>query len=230
SSVLADCSNTSTSNGKSSASSGNTSSLPSSSTLLCFKEEIKAILWEFGFDFFSSLPPNVLRIAAHSSFAVLYLLNLNWCSSGRDSSRVVLAFTSFFFLCISSVVIVTVLPDFASAPLVVFVSFGSIIAGLYKNHRIQLLPIELNGHVEDIVESGTAIAQIFLVHSLIFKDGIEIYTLAERRYPLTKETLEWMLALRLIDESESEAVFDLLRFIQKKIDESRSHDGSEKDL
>nr|GEV60495.1 P-loop nucleoside triphosphate hydrolases superfamily protein with CH (Calponin Homology) domain-containing protein [Tanacetum cinerariifolium] len=70
--------------------------------------------------YLASLPPNVLRITAQSSFAVLYLLNLNWCSSGRDSSRVVLAFTLFFFLCISSVVIVTVLQDFASAPLVVY--------------------------------------------------------------------------------------------------------------
>nr|GEV17918.1 copia protein [Tanacetum cinerariifolium] len=52
----------------------------------------------------------------------------------------------------------------------------------------------------------------------------------ERRYPLTKETLERMLALRLIAESKSKVVFDLLRFIQKKIDESGSHDGSEKDL
>nr|GEU60445.1 integrase, catalytic region, zinc finger, CCHC-type, peptidase aspartic, catalytic [Tanacetum cinerariifolium] len=34
--------------------------------------------------------------------------------------------------------------------------------GLYKNHRIQLLPIERNAHVEDIVESETAIAQTFL--------------------------------------------------------------------
>nr|GEZ75426.1 hypothetical protein [Tanacetum cinerariifolium] len=36
----------------------------------------------------------------------------------------------------------------------------------------------------------------------------------ERKYTLTKETLKRMLALRLIAESESEAVFDLLRFIQ----------------
>nr|GEY41013.1 putative ribonuclease H-like domain, reverse transcriptase, RNA-dependent DNA polymerase [Tanacetum cinerariifolium] len=64
------------------------------------------------------LPQNVLRIAAQSSFAVLYLLNLNWCSLGRDSNRVVLAFTSFFFLCISSVVIVTVLPNCSSSFLV----------------------------------------------------------------------------------------------------------------
>ncbi|GJU33188.1 putative ribonuclease H-like domain-containing protein [Tanacetum coccineum] len=68
------------------------------------------------------------------------------------------------------------------------------------------------------------------VHILVLEDGTEFYMLAERRYPLTKETLERMLALRLIAESESEAVFDLLRFIQKKIDESESHDGSKKDL
>nr|GEW35890.1 ribonuclease H-like domain-containing protein [Tanacetum cinerariifolium] len=53
------------------------------------------------------------------------------------------------------------------------------------------------------------------VHTLTLEDGTEIYMLAERRYPLTKETLERMLALRLIAESESEAVFYLLRFIQK---------------
>ncbi|GKC69468.1 hypothetical protein Tco_1115351 [Tanacetum coccineum] len=51
--------------------------------------------------------------------------------------------------------------------------------------------------------------------------------LAERRYPLTKETLERMLALRLIAEFENEVVFDLLRFIQKQIDESGSHDGKQ---
>nr|GEU56834.1 hypothetical protein [Tanacetum cinerariifolium] len=68
------------------------------------------------------------------------------------------------------------------------------------------------------------------VHTLTLEDGTEIYMLAERRYPLTKKTLERMLALRLIDECESEAVFDLLRFIQKQINESGSHDGSKKDL
>nr|GEX30835.1 hypothetical protein [Tanacetum cinerariifolium] len=68
------------------------------------------------------------------------------------------------------------------------------------------------------------------VYTLTFEDGTEIYMLTERRYPLTKETLERMLALRLIAESKSEAVFDLLRFIQKQIDESGSHDESEKDF
>nr|GEU80287.1 hypothetical protein [Tanacetum cinerariifolium] len=63
----------------------------------------------------------------------------------------------------------------------------------------------------------------------ISPEGVDM-VLWERRYPLTKETLERMLALRLIVKSESEAIFYLLRFIQKQIDESRSHDGSEKDL
>ncbi|GKA25490.1 hypothetical protein Tco_0711599 [Tanacetum coccineum] len=53
------------------------------------------------------------------------------------------------------------------------------------------------------------------VHILVLEDGTEFYMLAERRYPLTKETLERMLALRLIAESESE---------------TGSHDGSKKDL
>ncbi|GKC57105.1 hypothetical protein Tco_1084703 [Tanacetum coccineum] len=68
------------------------------------------------------------------------------------------------------------------------------------------------------------------IHILMLEDGTEFYMLAERRYPLTKETLKRMLALRLIAKNESEAAFDLLRFIQKQIDESGIHDGEEKDL
>nr|GEV89354.1 hypothetical protein [Tanacetum cinerariifolium] len=70
----------------------------------------------------------------------------------------------------------------------------------------------------------------YRVYTLTFKDGTEIYMLAERRYPLTKETLKRMLDLRLIAKSESKAVFDLLRFIQKHIDAFGIHDRSEKDL
>ncbi|GKD30820.1 hypothetical protein Tco_1241598 [Tanacetum coccineum] len=51
------------------------------------------------------------------------------------------------------------------------------------------------------------------VHILVLEDGTDFYMLAERRYPLTKETLERMLDLKVIAESESEAIFDLLRFI-----------------
>nr|GEW75946.1 hypothetical protein [Tanacetum cinerariifolium] len=62
---------------------------------------------------------------------------------GRDSSRVVLAFTSFFFFCMSSAV-----------------------NGLHTNLRIQLPPTSHNAHVEDIVVSRTAIARIFLYPGL----------------------------------------------------------------
>ncbi|GJU68863.1 hypothetical protein Tco_1255122 [Tanacetum coccineum] len=68
------------------------------------------------------------------------------------------------------------------------------------------------------------------VHTLILEDGTEIHMLAKRKYPLTKETLERMLSLKLIVESASESAYNLLRFTQKQIDEYGSLDGSEKDL
>ncbi|GKF97194.1 hypothetical protein Tco_0293015, partial [Tanacetum coccineum] len=68
------------------------------------------------------------------------------------------------------------------------------------------------------------------VYILILKDSTEIHMLAERKYPLTKETLERMMSLKLIVESASDSAYDLLRFIQKQVDEAGSHDGEEKDL
>ncbi|GKC66774.1 hypothetical protein Tco_1099372 [Tanacetum coccineum] len=49
------------------------------------------------------------------------------------------------------------------------------------------------------------------VHSLILEDGTEIHMLAERKYPLIKETLERMMSLKLIAESASESAYNLLR-------------------
>ncbi|GKC84577.1 hypothetical protein Tco_1140294, partial [Tanacetum coccineum] len=68
------------------------------------------------------------------------------------------------------------------------------------------------------------------VHTLILEDGTQIHMLAERKYPLIKETLEIMLSLRLVAGTASEDAYTLLRFIQKQIDEYKSHDGGEKDL
>ncbi|GJY22225.1 hypothetical protein Tco_0394791 [Tanacetum coccineum] len=48
------------------------------------------------------------------------------------------------------------------------------------------------------------------VHTLILEDGTEIHMLAERKYPLTKETLERMMSLKLIAESASESAYNLL--------------------
>ncbi|GJU15850.1 hypothetical protein Tco_1143816 [Tanacetum coccineum] len=49
------------------------------------------------------------------------------------------------------------------------------------------------------------------VHVLRLEDGTEINMLAERRYPLTKNTLERMMDLRLTAVSDDDTVFDLLR-------------------
>ncbi|GKB11728.1 hypothetical protein Tco_0845651 [Tanacetum coccineum] len=54
--------------------------------------------------------------------------------------------------------------------------------------------------------------------------------LAERRYPLTKHTLERMMDLRLTAVFDDDTVFDLLRFIVQQIDEFGGQDGSEKNL
>ncbi|GKA40061.1 hypothetical protein Tco_0732654 [Tanacetum coccineum] len=69
-----------------------------------------------------------------------------------------------------------------------------------------------------------------MVHTLTLEDGTEIHMLAERKYPLTKETLKRMMSLKLIAESASDSAYDLLRFIQKQIDKAGSYDGGKKDL
>ncbi|GJY43393.1 hypothetical protein Tco_0431606 [Tanacetum coccineum] len=68
------------------------------------------------------------------------------------------------------------------------------------------------------------------VHVLRLEDGTEINMLAERRYPLTKNTLERMMDLILTSVSDDDIVFDLLRFIEQLIDKFGGQDGSEKDL
>ncbi|GJY02575.1 hypothetical protein Tco_0360727 [Tanacetum coccineum] len=66
----------------------------------------------------------------------------------------------------------------------------------------------------------------FRVHILALEDGTEIHMLIERRYPLIRETLKRMMELRLTAKSEDEAVFDLLIFIQKQINEFGGQDGN----
>ncbi|GJZ45435.1 hypothetical protein Tco_0593031, partial [Tanacetum coccineum] len=65
----------------------------------------------------------------------------------------------------------------------------------------------------DLVELYNLVMQ--RVHTLTLEDGTKIHMLVERRYPLTKETLERMMSLKLIAESASNSAYDLLRFIQK---------------
>ncbi|GJV25905.1 hypothetical protein Tco_1378600 [Tanacetum coccineum] len=51
------------------------------------------------------------------------------------------------------------------------------------------------------------------------EDGTEINMLAERRYPLTKHTLERMMDLRLTAVSDDDTVFDLLNLLGQQIDD-----------
>ncbi|GKE64659.1 hypothetical protein Tco_1518820 [Tanacetum coccineum] len=48
------------------------------------------------------------------------------------------------------------------------------------------------------------------VHTLKLEDGTEIHMIAERKYPLIKETLERMMSLKLIADSTSESAYNLL--------------------
>ncbi|GJR91753.1 hypothetical protein Tco_0215764 [Tanacetum coccineum] len=65
-------------------------------------------------------------------------------------------------------------------------------------------------------------------------DLVELYNLVMQRFETTtpeeevsthKETLEKMMSLKLVAESTSDGAYNLLRSIQKQIDESRSFDG-----
>ncbi|GKB11717.1 hypothetical protein Tco_0845640 [Tanacetum coccineum] len=70
-----------------------------------------------------------------------------------------------------------------------------------------------------------------LIYYRVFRaDGSSSGDKARRRYPLTKNTLERMMDLRLTVVSDDDTVFDLLRFIEQHIDEFGGQDGSEKDL
>ncbi|GJR28903.1 hypothetical protein Tco_1105135 [Tanacetum coccineum] len=57
------------------------------------------------------------------------------------------------------------------------------------------------------------------VHILLLEDDTEIPMLAEKRYPLAKETIERMLVLGLTVESVSDVALDLIRIVMKQIEE-----------
>ncbi|GJU51869.1 retrovirus-related pol polyprotein from transposon TNT 1-94 [Tanacetum coccineum] len=90
------------------------------------------------------------------------------------------------------------------------------IASLYDEFKLRWIAIG----VQDISE----LLSLKWFHDLIGWTSLSY--IKERRYPLIRETLERMMELRLTAESEGEAVFDLLRFIQKHIDEFGGQDGN----
>ncbi|GKA39414.1 hypothetical protein Tco_0731965 [Tanacetum coccineum] len=79
-------------------------------------------------------------------------------------------------------------------------------------------------HEEKVLEEpGSTKVENCWDHTLILEDGTKIHMLAERKYQLTKETLKRMLSLKLIAESASKSAYNLLKFIQKQIDEYGSY-------
>ncbi|GKF74337.1 hypothetical protein Tco_0220669 [Tanacetum coccineum] len=80
----------------------------------------------------------------------------------------------------------------------------------------------------DLVEIHSLVMK--RVHVLRLEDGTKINMLAEKRYPLTKNTLKRMMDLKLTDVSDDDTVFDLLKFIEQQIDEFGGQDGNEENL
>ncbi|GJR30779.1 hypothetical protein Tco_1107011 [Tanacetum coccineum] len=99
---------------------------------------------------------------------------------------------------------------------------------------------EVLGTRMDLVEIHSLIMKRFetippegidlLLWVLRLDDGTEINMLAKRRYPLTKNTLERMIDLKLTAVSNDDTIFDWLRFIEQQIDEFGGQDGNEEDL
>ncbi|GKE95919.1 hypothetical protein Tco_1580774 [Tanacetum coccineum] len=100
-----------------------------------------------------------------------------------------------------------------------FIELHSLVMQRFSTTTPEGIDLVLWGDLRIMFEETTAL-----------EDGTEIHMLAERRYPLIRETLERMMELRLIAESKGKGVFDRLKFIQKQIDEFGGQDGSEKDL
>ncbi|GJV79290.1 putative ribonuclease H-like domain-containing protein [Tanacetum coccineum] len=81
----------------------------------------------------------------------------------------------------------------------------------YEKKLIQVLKIHTDDNVADLLTKAFDVS----------RGG----KMAERKYPLTKK-LEKMMSLKLVAKSASNSAYDLLRFIQKQIDDSGSYDGT----
>ncbi|GKB05503.1 hypothetical protein Tco_0833698 [Tanacetum coccineum] len=84
--------------------------------------------------------------------------------------------------------------------------------------RFDRLDLKMNsGRIkkDGILRARISMRIVGFIHTLTLEYSIEIHMLAERKYPLTKETLKRMMSLKLIAESTSDSAYDLLRFNQK---------------
>nr|GEV40594.1 hypothetical protein [Tanacetum cinerariifolium] len=90
------------------------------------------------------------------------------------------------------------------------------IKGLYKNHRIQLLPIKRNAHVEDIDESETAIPQTFLYPARVDKPLDSSLVSACRYTKCSQEQLEYVIGTCLKDFNARDKNLASTPFTKKK--------------
>ncbi|GJR37281.1 hypothetical protein Tco_1212965 [Tanacetum coccineum] len=82
-----------------------------------------------------------------------------------------------------------------------------------------LVVYRVNGHFRAFNYLMERLYEACGVCILELKDGIVIYMLVERRYPLSKELLQRMLDLGLEVEEESTAALHLVRFIKQQLNE-----------
>ncbi|GJU44991.1 hypothetical protein Tco_1202257 [Tanacetum coccineum] len=98
---------------------------------------------------------------------------------------------------------------------------------LDKRLCLRQMQLMNSGRIKKLLILKSSICIKLSSHILMLEDGTAFHMLAERKYPLTKETLEKMLVLRLTAESESEAAFDLLRS-QRPTGSKTDHSKKEK--
>ncbi|GJS78627.1 hypothetical protein Tco_0728508 [Tanacetum coccineum] len=70
-------------------------------------------------------------------------------------------------------------------------------------------------------ESTKRVAEEELVHHVSTKDGIDIYMLVKREYPLSRGVLTHMLVAKLLVEQDNEISRELLRKIFIQIERPR---------
>ncbi|GJX59391.1 hypothetical protein Tco_0290781 [Tanacetum coccineum] len=94
-----------------------------------------------------------------------------------------------------------------------------------KNHMIlsydvlinQVDPHGFEGYLKMVVE----LYDSYGVHHVSIKDGIDIYMLVEKEYPLLRGTLTLMLVAKLLVEQDSEMSRELLRKIFMQVERPR---------
>ncbi|GJZ79483.1 hypothetical protein Tco_0644320 [Tanacetum coccineum] len=92
--------------------------------------------------------------------------------------------------------------------------------GSSKNYKI-LSEMLYDFDRQDVVELyrlvKESLCDFFGVHILLMQNGIDIYMLTEKKYPLSQEMISKMLSKRLEVDQESTQAYELLKFIRSQV-------------